>query len=303
MKSLAKSNANNTQTSAISQFRFESHEVRVISINDEPWFVAADLCRALDLANPTKAIMNLDDDEKALTSIQGLSRGNEEANIVSESGMYTLVLRCRDAIKPGTVPYRVRKWVTGEVLPSIRKSGSYETQRKVKKIAAGKITADQQEAIKQLVMSRGKALPKEKQAKAMITMWSSLKSHFGCSYKEIVEEQFTEALSLAARVPLEGEFLGKQEALPAPALTLNYGMDWFDQYRWIIGSAALDAPWRYPAEMLNPNGDYPNPIGRMLVELKGAGQQVDAAMFQLQALQHHLWVCRQKISRASLTLQ
>ncbi len=75
----------------------------------------------------------------------------------------------------------------------------------------GKITTEQQEAIKQLVMSRGQSLPKEKQAKAMITMWSSLKSHFGCSYKEISEEQFTEALSLAARVPLEGEFIGKQE--------------------------------------------------------------------------------------------
>ncbi|WP_412729557.1 P22AR C-terminal domain-containing protein [Escherichia coli] len=60
-------------------------------------------------------------------------------------------------------------------------------------------------------MSRGQSLPKEKQAKAMITMWSSLKSHFGCSYKEISEEQFTEALSLAARVPLEGEFISKQE--------------------------------------------------------------------------------------------
>ncbi|HCO5691285.1 phage antirepressor Ant [Escherichia fergusonii] len=83
--------------------------------------------------------------------------------------------------------------------------------RKAKKALPGKITTEQQEAIKQLVMSRGQSLPKEKQAKAMITMWSSLKSHFGCSYKEISEEQFTEALSLAARVPLEGEFIGKQE--------------------------------------------------------------------------------------------
>ncbi|HDQ0163790.1 TPA: phage antirepressor Ant [Escherichia coli] len=82
---------------------------------------------------------------------------------------------------------------------------------KAKKALPGKITTEQQEAIKQLVMSRGQSLPKEKQAKAMITMWSSLKSHFGCSYKEISEEQFTEALSLAARVPLEGEFIGKQE--------------------------------------------------------------------------------------------
>ncbi|EEW2427957.1 phage antirepressor Ant [Escherichia coli] len=89
--------------------------------------------------------------------------------------------------------------------------GHVVNPRKVKKALPGKITTEQQEAIKQLVMSRGQSLPKEKQAKAMITMWSSLKSHFGCSYKEISDEQFTEALSLAARVPLEGELIGKQE--------------------------------------------------------------------------------------------
>ncbi|ERB22319.1 antirepressor protein [Escherichia coli UMEA 3151-1] len=89
--------------------------------------------------------------------------------------------------------------------------GHVVNPRKAKKALPGKITTEQQEAIKQLVMSRGQSLPKEKQAKAMITMWSSLKSHFGCSYKEISEEQFTEALSLAARIPLEGEFIGKQE--------------------------------------------------------------------------------------------
>ncbi|MBA0995584.1 phage antirepressor Ant [Escherichia coli] len=89
--------------------------------------------------------------------------------------------------------------------------GHVVNPRKAKKVLPGKITTEQQEAIKQLVMSRGQSLPKEKQAKAMITMWSSLKSHFGCSYKEISEEQFAEALSLAARVPLEGEFIGKQE--------------------------------------------------------------------------------------------
>ncbi|MBC8949382.1 KilA-N domain-containing protein [Xenorhabdus sp. TS4] len=87
--------------------------------------------------------------------------------------------------------------------------------RKQPKQIAGRITPDQQEAIKQLVLNRGKALPKESQAKAMITMWSALKTHFGCTYKEIESEQFTEALSLAARVPLEGEYIAKEE-LPAP---------------------------------------------------------------------------------------
>ncbi|MBW3118922.1 phage antirepressor N-terminal domain-containing protein [Providencia rettgeri] len=96
-------------------------------------------------------------------------------------------------------------WTTGEVKAKPRKQ--------VKQIA-GRITSDQQEEIKQLVLNRGKALPKEKQAKAMITMWSSLKSHFGCTYKEIDSDKFTEALSLAARVPLEGEYLPKQDELP-----------------------------------------------------------------------------------------
>ena len=85
--------------------------------------------------------------------------------------------------------------------------GHVANPRKAKKVLPGKITTEQQEAIKQLVMSRGQSLPKEKQARAIITMWSSLKSHFGCSYKEIGEDQFAEALSLVARVPLEGEYL------------------------------------------------------------------------------------------------
>ncbi|EKT6323738.1 phage antirepressor N-terminal domain-containing protein [Escherichia coli] len=98
-----------------------------------------------------------------------------------------------------------------DVLYEYWTKGHVVNPRKAKKALPGKITKEQQEAIKQLVMSRGQSLPKEKQAKAMITMWSSLKSHFGCSYKEISDEQFTEALSLAARVPLEGEFIGKSE--------------------------------------------------------------------------------------------
>lgn len=106
-------------------FQFESQPVRIVLRDSEPWFVAADLCMALQLGNPTMAMRALDEDEKALSSIEGISRGNDQANIVSESGLYTLVLRCRDAVKPGTVPHRFRKWVTHEVLPAIRKTGRY----------------------------------------------------------------------------------------------------------------------------------------------------------------------------------
>ncbi|MGE5009273.1 phage antirepressor N-terminal domain-containing protein [Yersinia enterocolitica] len=166
-------------------------------------------------------------------------------------------------------------------------------RKSTKKALPGKITIEQQEAVKQLVMNRGKALPKENQAKAIITMWSALKTHFGCSYKEINEDQFTDALSLAARVPIEGEFIGKQEALPAPKI--SYPMSWFDSYRWIVGERALSAPWSYPANLLTPDADYPNPCGRLLADMKQAGYEVDAALFHLLSLQHHVQMLRHKV--------
>ena len=95
--------------------------VRIVTRDGEPWFVAADVCRALGLTNPSKVVDALDDDERANFNLgrQG------EAHIISESGLYTLILRSRQATTPGSVQHRFRKWVTSEVLPSIRKTGAY----------------------------------------------------------------------------------------------------------------------------------------------------------------------------------
>ncbi|WP_038467959.1 BRO family protein [Candidatus Sodalis pierantonius] len=111
-------------------FYFERHEVRTIMLNGESWFVAQDVCAALQIQNVTQSIEKLDDDERSMFNI-GLSHRDmfdnrvQQINIISESGMFTLVLRYRDAVKQGTLPHRFRKWVTNEVLPSIRKTGSY----------------------------------------------------------------------------------------------------------------------------------------------------------------------------------
>ena len=108
----------------ISTFNFENQSIRTIAINNEPWFIAKDLCDAINISNYRDAIERLDEDEKgvALTDTLG---GKQEMAVVSESGMYTLIRRCRDAVKKGSVPHRFRKWVTAEVLPQIRKTGSY----------------------------------------------------------------------------------------------------------------------------------------------------------------------------------
>lgn len=115
----------------LATFTFEQQSIRTIVINDEPWFIAKDLCDTLKISNVSDALLKLDDDEKATIGLTDSRAGNgaQSISIVSESGMYTLILRCRDAVKKGSVPHRFRKWVTAEVLPAIRKTGKYEHQK------------------------------------------------------------------------------------------------------------------------------------------------------------------------------
>ena len=112
----------------LQKFLYTDKEIRVVTKEGEPWFVAADVCRVLEIDNATKALVRLDDDEKALISIQGISRGNDNTNIVNEPGLYTLVLGSR---KPEAKAFK--RWVTHEVIPSIRKHGSYLTPEATEK--------------------------------------------------------------------------------------------------------------------------------------------------------------------------
>lgn len=115
-----------TCTKSTSVFSFESQaDIRAIIIDGAPWFIALDVCHALGIANNRDALLKLDDDEKNTVALTDGKRGNPNTLIISESGLYTLILRCRDAVTPCTIPYRFRKWVTSEVLPQIRKTGRY----------------------------------------------------------------------------------------------------------------------------------------------------------------------------------
>lgn len=109
-----------------SVFSFESNStIRAVSVNGAPWFVAADVCNAIGIKHSASAMRALDSDEKGVHSMH-TPGGQQDFTIISESGLYTLILRCRDAVTPGTIPYRFRKWVTSEVLPAIRQTGQYQ---------------------------------------------------------------------------------------------------------------------------------------------------------------------------------
>lgn len=109
-----------TTSTAITTFNFSPElQLRAIDINGEPWFVAKDICGALEMGNVTKALLALDADEKALNSIQSLG-GTQSVLTVNESGLYALVFKSRKAQAKA-----FKKWVTSVVLPAVRKDGGY----------------------------------------------------------------------------------------------------------------------------------------------------------------------------------
>ena len=106
----------------IQVWNYESSEIRTVQVNGEPWFVLSDVCKVLEISNSRNISSRLEPDEKGVTLVDTLG-GTQQMTIINESGLYAVVLR---SDKPQAKPFR--KWVTSEVLPSIRKHGSYSVQ-------------------------------------------------------------------------------------------------------------------------------------------------------------------------------
>lgn len=198
------------QVSSQPVFNFGAHSVRVVVRDGEPWFVASDVCGALDYKNTSKAVGDhLDDDERTTALVPRTHNDSlgVPTNIINESGLYALVLRSR---KPEARKFA--KWVTSEVLPAIRKTGVYVG--KPFTVNPGDVlTAEEQNTLRLMLKSAVERLPKEKQAGAMVKGWSKLKAHFGVSYREIPRQEFSEAVSIIARHTAEWELV---EEAPEP---------------------------------------------------------------------------------------
>lgn len=102
-------------------FKYQDSEVRTVEMNGEPWFVLKDVCGVLGLGTVSKVTDRLDADEKGMNQIH-TPGGMQDVTVINESGLYNVILR---SDKPEAKPFR--KWVTAEVLPTIRKHGAYMT--------------------------------------------------------------------------------------------------------------------------------------------------------------------------------
>ena len=101
-------------------FKYSDKQVRTLLKDNQPWWVLKDVCDILQLTTPTRVAERLEDDEVSLTHIADNLGRKQETLIINESGLYNVILR---SDKPEAKPFR--KWVTGEVLPAIRKTGGY----------------------------------------------------------------------------------------------------------------------------------------------------------------------------------
>ena len=184
-------------------FDFESHEVRMQLIDDEPWFVAADVCGALSIANTARALSRLDDDEKGILSMNTLG-GDQNLSVINESGLFSLILTSRkDEAK------RFKKWVTSDVLPSIRRYGRYEdSEGKMETLVDQTIGTNGFNVLHDLIAKKAKVLPIGIQRQAKHRMWGMLHTRFNVPRAELIPaNDMDSACDFVAAYAIEGEYI------------------------------------------------------------------------------------------------
>jgi prophage antirepressor-like protein len=107
----------------------EGQTIRTFGTPTAPLFAATDVCEAIGIKNSRDALASLQDDEKMTVGLtdshSGQRGGAQYLTLITEPGLYTLILRCRAAVKPGTPAFKFRRWITHEVIPAIRRHGEY----------------------------------------------------------------------------------------------------------------------------------------------------------------------------------
>lgn len=187
-------------------FSFGKQQVRTLLIDDQPWFVANDVSAALQYSEASAMTRHLDDDEKGLSIVQTLG-GDQEMLVINESGLYSAILRSRKAEAK-----RFKKWVTAEVLPAIRKQGSYEdSSNKMKTLIDDLVDMTETNALKGLARHKVAHLPASFQRSASARIYSAVHTRFNVPRLELIPaSQFESACNfIAAYAVLEGEFIPK----------------------------------------------------------------------------------------------
>ena len=223
---------------------FQNTQFDIVDRNCHPWLRSPQIAVALgysraDRVNEVYA-RNSDEFTDTMTALVELDTegGKQQVRVFSLRGCHLLGMLSRTAIAK-----EFRKWVL-DILDNQLSSNPVQLEPKTKKALPNGLTLEQQDCIKALVRQRVAELPKDKQAKAAITCWSSIKSKYGKTYKAVEPEHFTNIVSLLGRLPLEGELVEKpkQDALTINlkfpdgmrTMTMQFETSEFQHGRWLV---------------------------------------------------------------------
>lgn len=266
---------------------FHDTQFDITDRNGQPWVRANQIGLALEYKNPELSIAklyrsNAEEFTDKMTALIEMSTkgGIQKVRIFSLRGAHLLAMFARTKVAK-----EFRHWVLNVLEGEAEAPVPTKAKRTPRALPNG-LSTDQQEAIKALVKARVDKLPKEKQAKATITCWSALKSKFGCSYKKIDPDQFTDAVGLIARIDLEGEWLGKEELKVVGRLDIHYPIeDWKSKNPHQFGQddpSSLDLLVGYSDLLLS---NY-SPCLDLLEKLHNAGYCIDGAFYELRSYQN-----------------
>ena len=194
-------------------FNFESNEVRTIVIENQPWFIAMDVANALSYTDTQAMTRRLDADE--VQNRQFVGFGNRGALTINESGLYSAILRSRKKEAK-----RFKKWVTSEVLPSIRKHGSYSDQANNMSTLIGQtIGTDGFHCLAAVLDGKVKHIQSSERKRFKNHIWSQVHKAFSVvSAQDIPADKLDSARNFIAAYSVEGEWLPKSKSSNQAAL-------------------------------------------------------------------------------------
>ena len=245
---------------------YNDRPFRIVPEGAALWFVAADVAHALDMRDAYRITRHLRSEHKALRQI-----GNKRLCLIDRQG---LELALHHASPARSEPLRL--WLDAALEQFVTGAAP--------RALLGGLSGEQQGALKALVAARIETLPEVQRGKAATRCWSALKARFGCGYKEIEPAQFTEAVSLVARIVLEGELLEPEAPKVLGRLELDFPIeDW---------KAKNPHQFRHDnpnsTELTITTGDVLmseySPGEALLGQLAEAGYRVDGPLYELRSL-------------------
>lgn len=275
---------NSTVASNVIPFRFESHEVRSMLIDDQPWFCAADVCAVLGYANSRKAIA--DNCREAGVTASDISSGGQRRRVtfISEGNLYRLIIKSRK-----DEAQRFESWVCDEVLPAIRKHGRYiDENGKMDSLVGSVIGTSGVLVLDRVIEQKASPIPQDQRRSFKHTMKSRLRNRFNVQRTDLIPaEQLADACNFIAAYAIEGEWIPREEKLNRQ-LDIHFPVDYLSGRRPGMQHPRNESTDYLNVSLLDLIEPFDSPCEAILSRLGKAGYNVDGAWWEIRTYRNKL---------------